>query len=581
MSLFSRLLTVLWAAVIAMDAVANITEYHLEIDHQMVNITGKPLQRITVNGSIPGPVLEFTEGDTAVIHVTNKMKVPSSVHWHGLLLPPVMDGVPGFSGYPGIAPGETFTYRFELRQNGTYWYHAHSGTQEQDGHYGALIVHPEDRSLIQADRDYVVVLSDFSEEPSSQILANLKKDPHYYNYSQRTLSDFLGDVRNRGLAEAWQWATDWGEMRMSPTDIADVSGYTFLINGRTPAQNWTGLFNPGETVRLRFINASAMSMYDVRIPGLTMDVVQADGQYVEPVTVDEFRFAVAETYDVLVRPTADTAFTIAAEAIDRTGFAMGTLAPRSGMRGPEPESRPRALLTMGDMGMGHGEVHGADVTGKTAMTGHAGHGHADHGMAQQDNMVSASSGWADAGTPPGHKALSYADLRSLQQQTDTRPPEREIVVSLGGSMERFIWTINGHKFGDEGFKPLQLRYGERVKLKFENTSMMAHPMHLHGMFVQLDNGQPAERLPNKHTVNVPPGKSYSVLLTADEPGEWAFHCHLLFHMAAGMMTKLVVAEYDAEAGTEKKATAISDPDPGSPPSMDHEVQQSGGEHHGH
>ena len=574
MSLFSRLLTAFWISMIAINAVANITEYHLDIDRQTVNITGKPLQRITVNGSIPGPVLEFTEGDTAVIHVTNKMKVPSSVHWHGLLLPPAMDGVPGFSGYPGIAPGETFTYRFELRQNGTYWYHAHSGTQEQDGHYGALIVHPENRSLIQADRDYVVVLSDFSEEASSQIMANLKKDPHYYNYSQRTLGDFLDDVRNRGLAEAWQWATEWGEMRMSPTDIADVSGYTFLINGRTPAQNWTGLFNPGETVRVRFINASAMSMYDVRIPGLTMDVVQADGQYVEPVTVDEFRFAVAETYDVLVRPTTDTAFTIAAEAIDRTGFAMGTLAPRSGMRGPEPESRSRALLTMGDMGMGHSEVQGADVTGKTAMTGHAG-----HGMAQQDNTVSASSGWADAGTPPGHKALSYADLRSLRQQTDTRPPEREIVVSLGGSMTRFIWTINGHKFGDEGFKPLQLRYGERVKLRFENTSMMAHPMHLHGMFVQLDNGQPAERLPNKHTVNVPPGKSYSVLLTADEPGEWAFHCHLLFHMAAGMMTKLVVAEYDVEVG--EKATAISDPGPGSPSSMDHEVQQRGGEHHGH
>jgi FtsP/CotA-like multicopper oxidase with cupredoxin domain len=574
MSLFSRLLTAFWISMIAINAVANITEYHLDIDRQTVNITGKPLQRITVNGSIPGPVLEFTEGDTAVIHVTNKMKVPSSVHWHGLLLPPAMDGVPGFSGYPSIAPGETFTYRFELRQNGTYWYHAHSRTQEQDGHYGALIVHPKNRSLIQADRDYVVVLSDFSEEASSQIMANLKKDPHYYNYSQRTLGDFLDDVRNRGLAEAWQWATEWGEMRMSPTDIADVSGYTFLINGRTPAQNWTGLFNPGETVRLRFINASAMSMYDVRIPGLTMDVVQADGQYVEPVTVDEFRFAVAETYDVLVRPTTDTAFTIAAEAIDRTGFAMGTLAPRSGMRGPEPESRSRALLTMGDMGMGHSEVQGADVTGKTAMTGHAG-----HGMAQQDNTVSASNGWADAGTPPGHKALSYADLRSLRQQTDTRPPEREIVVSLGGSMTRFIWTINGHKFGDEGFKPLQLRYGERVKLRFENTSMMAHPMHLHGMFVQLDNGQPAERLPNKHTVNVPPGKSYSVLLTADEPGEWAFHCHLLFHMAAGMMTKLVVAEYDVEVG--EKATAISDPGPGSLSSGDHEVSQHGGKHHGH
>lgn len=503
--------------------------YRLEIAQQTVNITGKPLKKITVNGTIPGPTLRFTEGEDVTVNVTNHMDVPTSVHWHGLLLPNSMDGVPGFGGFPGIAPHETFTYRFKIRQSGTYWYHAHSGSQEQAGHYGSIVITPKGKDQIKADKDYVVLLSDFPEEDSDAILSNLKMDSGYYNYAKRTVGDFFSDVKTKGFKEAWQFAKDWGHMRMSPTDLSDVSGYTFLVNGKTPDQNWTGIFKPGEKIRLRFINASAMSIYDVRIPGLKMSVVSSDGQNVEPVPVDEFRFGVAETYDVIVNPTEDKAYTIAAEPIDRTGFGIATLAPHEGMKGETPEQRPRTLLTMADMGMDH------DMSGM------------DHSKMSKQEMwkmtTDMKSGWVEAGTPLGHKALDYKDLRYYGIQKDIRAPEREVLVTLGGNMERFIWTINGKKFEESG--PIKLKYGERVRLKFVNETMMAHPMHLHGMFVQLENGQPAEKLPNKHTVIVPPGQSYSVLLTADEAGEWAFHCHLLYHMMAGMMTKVVVAKLDA------------------------------------
>lgn len=572
MTLLSKFFISLLAVLPAISALASTTEHTLVIDHQSVNITGKSVEKITVNGGIPGPVLEFTEGDTAVIHVENKLDKPTSVHWHGLLLPPDMDGVPGIGGFEAIPPGERFTYQFDLRQNGTYWYHAHSGTQEQEGHYGALIVHPKDQPVVGADRDYVVLISDFSEETGQQILSNIKKSPHYYNYAQRTVGDFLADVEEKGFKSAWQFASQWGRMRMSPTDLADVRYDAFLLNGQTNEQNWTGLFNPGERVRLRFINASAMSMYDVRIPGLKMTVVQADGQYVEPVVVDEFRFAVAETYDVIVTPEADQAYTIAAESIDRSGFALGTLATREGMRGPAPKPRPRSLLTMADMGhdMDHGDTEmdhsGHDMNHGDTEMDHSGHdmNHGDMAMAHSGHELSqkeqqkTQSGWADANTPEGHKALGYRDLRALESQQDLRPAQRDIEVRLGGTMERFIWTINGDKFTDDSFQPIQLRYGERVRLIFKNDTMMAHPMHLHGMFVQLENGQPAEKLPNKHTVNVPPGDSYSVLLTADEPGEWAFHCHLLYHMSAGMMSKVVVAEFDDATLPDQPAPASND-----------------------
>ena len=353
-------------------------------------------------------------------------------------------------------------------------------------------------------------------------MANLKMSSDYYANARLTLGDFFTEVSERGWDKAWKDAKDWGNMRMMRTDLADVTGYMFLINGKSPQQNWTGIFKPGEKVRLRFINASAMSFFDVRIPGLKMSVVQSDGQNIEPVPVDEFRFAPAETYDVIVTPQEEKAYTIAAEPIDRTGFAIGTLATREGMKGDTPEQRPRALLSMADMNM---ELMMQDDP--------------DMEMTPADMI----SGWAKAGTPEGEKALSYADLRYAGIQKDQRPPGRTIDVRLGGNMERYIWTINDKKFSEA--EPIRLKYGERVRLKFTNETMMAHPMHLHGMFVQLENGQPAAKLPNKHTVIVPPGGSYSVLLTADEIGEWAFHCHLLYHMSSGMMRQVVVAKLDA------------------------------------
>lgn len=531
--------TLLFTLALAMLAstVAWSEEYQLDIALQPVHVTGKSVEKITVNGTTPGPTLYFTEGEEAIIHVNNHLNETTSVHWHGILLPGEMDGVQGLNNYSDIAAGATFTYRFKVRQNGTYWYHAHTNGQEQDGLYGAMIFKPRDKEPVSADRDYIVMLSEFSNENSADILANLKTSSDYYNRARRTVGDFFHDIKNKGWRSAWKDALDWGNVRMSKTDLADVSGYTFLVNGLTPQQNWTGLFKPGEKVRLRFINASAMSFYDVRLvdknnQALRMSVVAADGQNVEALPVDEFRIGVAETYDVIVAPVENKAYTIVAEPIDRSGFALATLLPKDAaqdnMKAVIPAHRPRTQLTMADMGM---QMDMSEMD------------HANMSDTEIENMTKdMTSGWADAGTPAGNAALSYANLRYAGIQKDTRAPERTIDVHLGGNMQRYIWTMNGKNY--EHSEPIKLHYGERVRLTFINDTMMAHPMHLHGMFVQLENGQPAEKLPNKHTVIVAPGQRYSVLLTANEPGEWAFHCHLLYHMASGMMTKIVVAKLD-------------------------------------
>ncbi|MFW1704000.1 copper resistance system multicopper oxidase [Acinetobacter pittii] len=597
-------------------SLAAIKEYHLNINEQLVNVTGKPLKRITVNGKFTAPLLEFEEGDDAVIHVHNQLKnQDTSLHWHGLLLPGLMDGVPGFNGFKGIAPNGDFVYRFKVKQNGTYWYHAHSKGQEQDGLYGPLVIYPKGKMPVAAhektDRDYVVMLSDFHNSSSDSIMKNLKKSAEYYQNRRETVSDVLKQVKTQGLKATWQDRSMWNQMRMLKTDMSDVTGYTFLVNGKTPQQNWTGNFKTGDKVRLRFINASAMSFFDVRIPNLKMTVVSADGQPVKPVAIDEFRIGTAETYDVIVEPKQEN-YQIEAESIDRSGFAIGTLHNENAQSlGPVqmPEPRPRALLTMEDMGMSHGDGNGEhaghqmnmqhDMSSMPEMKQEASHpnhdstmmkmdhdmknmssdGH-DHSMMQMKHDMSAMPemkhgmqamsasehdhammnmnhempiqadnktkkdepvyGWANASTPAGMKALQYSDLQSLTAQSDTRAPERELVIRLGGNMERYIWTINGKKFSDT--TPLQVKYGERIRLKFVNDSMMAHPMHLHGMFMQLENGQQAENLPNKHTLIVPPGKTVTALLTADALGEWAIHCHLLYHMSAGMMNKLIVAQ---------------------------------------
>ncbi|HCJ6426775.1 TPA: copper resistance system multicopper oxidase [Acinetobacter baumannii] len=616
---------------------AAIKEYHLNINEQQVNVTGKPLKRITVNGKFTAPLLEFEEGDEAVIHVHNQLKnQDTSLHWHGLLLPGLMDGVPGFNNFKGIAPNGDFVYRFKVKQNGTYWYHAHSKGQEQDGLYGPLVIYPKGKIPVAAhektDRDYVVMLSDFHNSSSDSIMKNLKKSAEYYQNRRETVSDVLKQVKTQGLKATWQDRSMWNQMRMLKTDMSDVTGYTFLVNGKTPQQNWTANFKAGDKVRLRFINASAMSFFDVRIPNLKMTVVSADGQPVKPVAIDEFRIGTAETYDVIVEPKQPN-YQIEAESIDRSGFAIGTLHNENTQAlGPVqmPTPRPRALLTMDDMGMNHGggsNEHAGhqmnmqhDMSAMPEMkkeTSQANHDHPmmkmdhdmknmssgehDHSMMHMKHDMSAMSemnhdmqamsssehdhaimnmnhempaqsenkpkkdepvyGWANASTPAGMKALQYSDLQSLTPQPDTRAPERELVIRLGGNMERYIWTINGKKFSDT--TPLQVKYGERIRLKFVNDSMMAHPMHLHGMFMQLENGQQAENLPNKHTIIVPPGKTVTALLTADALGEWAIHCHLLYHMSAGMMNKLIVAQVnDGQQPAQSQPTVQSENEKG-------------------
>ncbi|MEQ1420053.1 copper resistance system multicopper oxidase [Acinetobacter indicus] len=581
---------------------AEVREYQLVIDEAVVSPTGKPVKRITVNGQFPAPLLEFEEGDEAIIRVKNNLKnQDSSIHWHGLLLPGIMDGVPGFDGFNGIKPQSEYVYKFKIRQSGTYWYHSHSKGQEQDGLYGAFVIYPKDKTPLTAaektDRDYVVLLSDFHEKTSDQIQKDLKISAEYYQDQRETLGDVWKQVKRDGIKATWSDRKMWNQMRMLKTDMSDVTGYTFLINGKTPEQNWTGMFKPNEKIRLRFINASAMSFFDVRIPNLKMTVVSADGQPVKPVPVDEFRIGTAETYDVIVEPK-QAHYQIEAESIDRTGFSVGTLHEESSPAVKQiemPKSRPRSLLTMEDMGMNHdmssmkgmnhdmSSMKGMDHDMSSMkgmnhdmssmkdmnhdMSSMKGMNHdmssmkgmdhdmssmkgMDHDMPMNSSTVKAASdkndntvfGWANASTPEGNKALQYSDLQSLDPQKDTRAAEREIEIRLGGNMERYIWTINGKKFNEAD--PLVVKYGERIRLKFVNDSMMAHPMHLHGMFMQLENGQDPSNMPNKHTVIVPPGKTITTLLTADELGEWAIHCHLLYHMSAGMMNKLIVAQVE-------------------------------------
>ncbi|MDM1246881.1 copper resistance system multicopper oxidase [Acinetobacter sp. R933-2] len=559
---FSKSVIVAVAVLSSTWSFAAVKEYHLNIDEGMVNVTGKAVKRITVNGKFPAPLLEFEEGDDAVIHVHNNLKnQDSSIHWHGLLLPGIMDGVPGFNGFNGIRPQGDFVYKFKVRQSGTYWYHAHSKGQEQDGLYGALVIYPKDKKPLaaheQTERDYVVMLSDFHDKTSDQIQKDLKISAEYYQDRRETLGDVWKQVQRDGVKATWSDRKMWNQMRMLKTDLSDVTDYTFLINGKTPEQNWTGMFKPNEKVRLRFINASAMSFFDVRIPNLKMTVVGADGQPVQPVPVDEFRIGTAETYDVVVEPKTGH-YQIEAESIDRSGFAIGTLhneltANTHGIH--LPQARPRAILNMADMGHGSTDMQGMDhSTIHQKAVNHADMQDMDHskmnhedmqGMDHSEHKVTTAKsdavveGWANASTPQGDKALQYSDLKSLTPQPDTREATSELVIRLGGTMERYIWTINGKKFSDA--EPLKVKYGERIRIKFINDSMMAHPMHLHGMFMQLENGQPAVDMPNKHTIVVPPAKTVTALLTADELGEWAIHCHLLYHMSAGMMNKLIVA----------------------------------------
>ena len=532
--------------------------YDLTIGKTQTDVTGKPKTVLTINGTVPGPTLHFKEGEEVTINVTNTLDVDTSLHWHGLVLPYRQDGVPGIS-FDGIEPGETFTYRFPIRQSGTYWFHSHTGFQEQEGMYGSIVIDPKTPENFSYDRDYVVVLSDMHNDSGQTILHNLKKSSDYYNRDQRTVGDFLSDIRQDGLGATLRDRADWGDMRMMPTDIADVSGYTLLINGRNADQNWTGLFKPGERIRLRFINASAMTYFDVRIPGLKMQVVQADGNEVDPVAVDAFRIAVAETYDVIVEPKDKRAYTVFAEAMSRSGYARATLAPRKGMEAAIPPMSPRPQLTMADMGMAHGGMdHGAmgrvmdsDAMAHDGQPGamqpkagmdHAAMGHAMPGHDMPDTDKPSDPFYAPGSgltpkAPNGGKFLSYDDLKAARPLYEDRPSTREIELRLTGNMERYFWSINGVKYSDAN--PIRLRYGERVRFKFVNETMMTHPMHLHGMWSILDTGK-GRWDPIKHVVSIAPGKTVYTETEVDAPGEWAFHCHLMYHMGTGMFRKIIV-----------------------------------------
>jgi CopA family copper-resistance protein len=551
------------------------TEFDLRVGEQPVNFTGVTRLAHTVNGSLPAPILRWNEGDEVTLRVTNGLPrggPHSSIHWHGILLPANMDGVPGLS-FNGIRPGETYTYKFRVRQAGTYWYHSHSAFEEQLGVYGPLIIAPRAPEPFRYDREHVVLLSDWTDEAPEHVFAKLKKQSDYYNFNKRTVGDFFRDVRKQGIGATFADRVAWGRMRMTPTDLADVSGYTYtyLVNGTNPASNWTGLFKPGERVRLRFINGSSMTYFDVRVPGLKMTVVQADGQNVQPVTVDEFRIAVAETVDVIVEPAGQDAFTIFAQSMDRTGFARGTLAVREGLSAPVPEPDPRVLLTMADMGHG-GRGHDMNAmqtpADKAAADPHAGHampqkptppdphaGHVMPGGGMQQHPASESrnplvdmqtmmptSRLDDPGIglrDNGRRVLTYADLKSTFEDPDGREPGRTLELHLTGHMERFAWSFDGIKFADA--EPLHLTYGERLRVVLVNDTMMTHPIHLHGMWSDLEDDEGRFHV-RKHTIDMPPGTKRRFRLRADALGRWAFHCHLLFHMEAGMFREVRVEE---------------------------------------
>jgi CopA family copper-resistance protein len=578
-----------WAPLRAAAASAALAElrgtaFELSVSEAAVNLTGEASVGTLVNGSLPGPILRWREGDSVTLRVRNDLAAETSIHWHGIVLPADMDGVPGLS-FHGIAPGETFTYRFDVRQSGTYWYHAHSGFQEQAGVYGAIVIDPREPEPFAYDREHVVLLSDWTDRDPLALYRLLKRQSGYFNYNDRTLGDFIRDSRRGGLRSTLAERAMWGRMRMKPSDLADIGGhgYTYLMNGAGPAANWTGLFEPGERVRLRVINGSAMTIFDVRIPGLTMTVVAADGQRVRPVEIEEFRLSAAETIDVLVAPKGVDAFTIFAQSLDRAGFARGTLAVRAGASAPLPELDEVAYLAMVDMGHGadgnRGGVsadHAGHAPATPAETDHASHGaasavdaprHAAHdtspGATQTHPASEANNPGVDMQvsmpTPRlsdpgvglrnnGRRVLTYADLKSAFDDPDGRAPERTIELHLTGHMERFVWTFDGIPFS--GSEPIELRYGERVRFTLVNDTMMEHPIHLHGLWSDLED-EAGEFQVRKHTISMPPGTRRSFRVTADAPGPWAFHCHLIFHMEAGMFRVVRVSERDDAGETER------------------------------
>lgn len=551
------------------------TEFDLVIAESVVNFTGTPRVATTINGMLPGPTLRWRQGDTVTIRVTNRLHEHTSIHWHGIILPFQMDGVPGIS-FAGIAPGETFTYQFKVEQTGSYWYHSHSGFQEMTGVYGGIVIDPATGvDGVRADRDYTILLSDWTDEDPMRVLSKLKVQSDYYNYIKPTVFDFFRDVSNDGVKSAFEKRKMWNEMRMNPTDLADLSGatLTYLTNGVTPAGNWTGLFKPGEKVRLRFINGSGNTFYDVRIPGLKLKVIQVDGQNLEPVSVDEFRFGPGETYDVLVEPR-DDAYTIFSQSMDRTGYARGTLAVRAGLNAQVPAVDKPEWLTMSDMmggmggmdhskmdmggmnqgsmaGMNHGAMtmdHSQHAMGGMAMDASlkvpstkARHAKTEYGANTDMRVDMARTNLDDPGIGlrnNGRRVLTLADQHTIGGPLDKRGPAREVELHLTGNMERYSWSIDGVEYGKS--TPVRFKYGERLRVILHNDTMMTHPMHLHGMWSELESPDGSFQA-RRHTIPVQPAQRISFLVTADALGRWAWHCHLMLHMDAGMFREVLVA----------------------------------------
>ncbi|WP_419673877.1 copper resistance system multicopper oxidase [Aliarcobacter butzleri] len=563
--------------------------FNLSIEKIAVNVTGNPSIAKTVNGMLSGPTLRWKEGDTVTINVTNNLNEDTSIHWHGIILPASMDGVPGFSNFNGIKPGETFTYKFPILQSGTYWYHSHSGFQEQEGVFGAIIIEPKIKDPYEYDREYVISLSDWSDEKPSSVYRKIKLSSSYYNFKQRTVGDFIDEVKEKGFFEAFSERKMWNEMKMTDRDISDVSGYTYtyLMNGENPATGFKALFKNGEKIRLRFINSAAMTFFDVRIPGLKMTVVAADGNNIQPVTVDEFRIGVAETYDVIVEPEVNKAYSIFAQSIDRSGYALGALTFDEKVIAQTPQMDAFPILTHADMGMGGTSDNNSEHDMSTmetqkpskqesAMKYGAGmdmssmekpkpimnHSMMGHDMSTMNSnqkkeipitKLEESTGvqvdavamnpqyrLSDPGVGlrnNGRRVLTYADLKSLTPTTNDKYPDREIILRLTGNMERYMWSINGITYKDA--KPLEFKYGERLRITYINDTMMNHPMHLHGMWSDLETGDD-NYLPRKHTIIVQPGSKISFRVNVDAKGSWAYHCHLLYHMT-DMFRKVIVS----------------------------------------
>ena len=563
--------------------------FNLSIEKIAVNVTGNPSIAKTVNGMLSGPTLRWKEGDTVTINVTNNLNEDTSIHWHGIILPASMDGVPGFSNFNGIKPGETFTYKFPILQSGTYWYHSHSGFQEQEGVFGAIIIEPKIKDPYEYDREYVISLSDWSDEKPSSVYRKIKLSSSYYNFKQRTVGDFIDEVKEKGFFEAFSERKMWNEMKMTDRDISDVSGYTYtyLMNGENPATGFKALFKNGEKIRLRFINSAAMTFFDVRIPGLKMTVVAADGNNIQPVTIDEFRIGVAETYDVIVEPEVNKAYSIFAQSIDRSGYALGALTFDEKVIAQTPQMDAFPILTHADMGMGGTSDNNSEhdmstmetqkpAKQESAMKYGAGmdmssmekpkptmnHSMMGHDMSTMNSnqkkeipitKLEESTGvqvdavamnpqyrLSDPGVGlrnNGRRVLTYADLKSLTPTTNDKYPDREIILRLTGNMERYMWSINGITYKDA--KPLEFKYGERLRITYINDTMMNHPMHLHGMWSDLETGDD-NYLPRKHTIVVQPGSKISFRVNVDAKGSWAYHCHLLYHMT-DMFRKVIVS----------------------------------------